>query len=796
MKHKVILKSLSIAILAAALAACGSPEERKAKYKEEGKQYLQAGKVEKAGIAFKNVIQMDPKDWDTHYWIGEVLSKQGKIEPAFREYTTVVAQDQTHVMARVRVGQLLLLNHNFEEANKMADEALALEPTNLEALVLKAGIQTAENKIQEAFASVESALKISPNEVPALMMLASINVKNNNMDKAFEIINSAIEKNPDNLPLRTMLISLYRRTNQPEQIEKAMSDIINLQPKELQQYKNLAMFQAGQNQLDRAEATLRDAVQKNPDNEDAKTLLVDFLMEKRSPDIAIAELMPMIEKKPEAYELRFKLFNVQMAKKDTAAGEATLKKIIEMDKIGPSGINARDKLATLYSLTKRPNEAKELIAQVLEANPRDSDALTLRGKYNLAENKIPEAIADFRSVLVDQPNNADVLKMLANAHLRNNEEPLARENLEKAVAAAPKDETARLELAGMQLKAGQKDLVKQQLETLLKINPKSLKGLEAMFKFQVSEKQWEKAQEAAKQVQLNFPDDPTGFYMSGLGYQAENKLDLAAEAFQKAYDHKPDAIEPLNELIKTLMAAKQPAKALAKLQQVIKQRPDNIIAYNLMGGVYINEQKFSDAKTAFHKVEELKPEWFAPYRSLAMIELAQKNKPEAINVLKNGLEKSKGALELVADLASLYQSEGEHDKVLALYEESYKQHPQSVMAVNNLASYLSDFAATPENLERAAKIAEPLLKFNNPSLVDTVGWIAYKRGDYAKAKELLQRVLELDPNSGVGNYHLGMVFYKQNDTGQALMHLQKAVEAKSNFVGLEEAKQTLKTLGG
>jgi predicted Zn-dependent protease len=183
----------------------------------------------------------------------------------------------------------------------------------------------------------------------------------------------------------------------------------------------------GTNQLDKAEATLRDAVQKHPENDAAETNLIDFLVEKRNVEVAIAELLPMIEKKPDAYALKFKLASLQLSNKQADKAEATMKQVIEQDKLGPNGITARNKLAGYYAASKRVDEAKALIKEVLDANPRDAEALTLRGQFALAENKIPDAIGDFRSVSVDQPNNVNVLKLLATAHLRNNEPELAGE---------------------------------------------------------------------------------------------------------------------------------------------------------------------------------------------------------------------------------------------------------------------------------------------------------------------------------------------------------------------------------
>jgi tetratricopeptide (TPR) repeat protein len=794
MTKQIILRNLGIAMITAGLVACNGPEERKAKYKEEGKQYMEAGDYDKAGLAFKNVQQIDPKDWENHYLIAELLSKQGKLEGAFKEYSLVVNQDPANVAARVRVGQIMLMSRNVEQAEKMADEALEKQPDNVEALVLKAGVQSFKNDGDAAIATIEKALQINPDDTQAILMQGSIYVKLDKIDEAIVQLKTAVDKHPDNIQFLSMLGGFYVRKHQLPEAEAALASIIKVEPNNVQHYKSLALFQVAINQLDKAEATLRDVVQILPDNEAAKANLIDFLVEKRSPDVAIAELLPMVEKKPEAYDLKFKLANLQMTKRDSAAAVLTLKEVVEQNKLGPSGIKARDKLAAIYVLTKRPDEAKALVKEVLEANPRDSDALSLRGEFALMDHKAPEAIADFRSVLVDQPGNIAILKMLAAAHIMNNEDTLAKENLEKVVAASPKDEAAWLDLAGIYMKAGQKEQAKLQIDTLLKNNPSSLKGQEALFKIAVNEKQWDKVQDVAKRVEQLYPKDAVGWYMSGLGYQAAGKLESATEAFQQALQKKPDAIEPLNELVKSYMDLKQPEKALDKLQQIVKQMPTHVVAYNLMGGVYMSQQKFSEAKTAFNKAQELKPDWFAPYRSLAIIDMAQKNRPEAIAVLSNGIDKTKGSLDLVVDLGRIYRANGEHQKVLALFEDSYKLHPDSVVVVNNLASYLAEYPQTPDDLGRAEKLTEPYLNSSNPAVLDTIGWIAYKQGDYTKAKDILVKVIEIEPRALIAHYHLGMTYTKLNDSANAIDHLQKVVNAKGSFDGMETAKETLKKL--
>jgi len=213
----------------------------------------------------------------------------------------------------------------------------------------------------------------------------------------------------------------------------------------------------------------------------------------------------------------------------------------------------------------------------------------------------------------------------------------------------------------------------------------------------------------------------------------------------------------------------------------------------LLGGVYLSDKKYPEAIDAFKKSVAIKPEWSIPYRMIAMAHVAQSNKADAIKTYQEGIDKTKGSMDLVNDLVAIYHSDGARDKAVALYEDALKQHPESMEALNNLVSYLTDFG-DETGLERAAKLAEPLAKTNNANMLDTAGWVAYKQGNFAKAQELLLKVIALDPESAISNYHLGMTHYKQKNNALARELLQKAIDKKVNFIGQDEAKETLKTI--
>jgi Flp pilus assembly protein TadD len=116
--------------------------------------------------------------------------------------------------------------------------------------------------------------------------------------------------------------------------------------------------------------------------------------------------------------------------------------------------------------------------------------------------------------------------------------------------------------------------------------------------------------------------------------------------------------------------------------------------------------------------------------------------------------------------------------------------------MNNLASLLSDHSSSKKDLEKALNLAlnAQKVRAEDPSILDTLGWIYYRQNDFNKAFDFIRRAQEKAPNAAVIDYHMGMVLYSLGKKAEARAHLKKASEAKENFFGKEEAKKTLEKL--
>ena len=83
---------------------------------------------------------------------------------------------------------------------------------------------------------------------------------------------------------------------------------------------------------------------------------------------------------------------------------------------------------------------------------------------------------------------------------------------------------------------------------------------------------------------------------------------------------------------------------------------------------------------------------------------------------------------------------------------------------------------------------------DSPYVMDTLGWIYFKKGLYGLAiMELTDALAKLPENAEVA-YHLGMAYFKKGETDKARAELEKALSLNENFIGANEARKVLAEL--
>jgi tetratricopeptide (TPR) repeat protein len=784
----------ALCFAALTVTGCGGAESRKARHIERGRQYLAAGNFEKARVEFRNALQIAPTDSVVRYENGVVDAKLGNQREAAEFYQGAIDADADDVPARAALGRMYLYGGQPNRALDTIKPSIDKHPDDSALLVVRAAARNSLNDSVGALEDARRAVDLAPTSEDAVAVLAGIYQSQNQGEQARALVEGAIKRLPDSADLRVMLVQIYASLGLQPQVEALLLELTHLKPNDKAHRIRLAQFYSRVNRPDDAERALRDGIKAIPDDRDLKVALIDFLAARRSRADAAKELAAMIAASPNDYELQFEQAQFDEQGQDFSQAEAVYRQIIEHAKFAEPGITARNRLAALKVRQNDLAGAQTLVTEVLANNPRDDDALILRGNMALAQKDPKTAIADLRAVLRDQPNSIGVMRSLARAHVANGEPVLAEEIMRRALEANPKDATLQLDFAELLTELGRPAQAKPIIDELAKQQPNNTQVLDRQYKIAVATNDMVTARAAADAFVATQPKWSVGYFFQGAVAEATQHPEDAVKLYSKSLEMQPDAVEPLRAMARVLVTLKRTPEAITRLDSVIANYPKNPAAAMIKGDLLLRTERPNDAALAFKLALDRDPKMMVAYRNLAAAELLNHDETAAIATLRAGIDKVSDPESLETQLAAVYDSLKRPDDALAVYESALQRDPQADLVANNLAMLLVTYRTDKASLDRAAKLSARFAESPNPNFLDTYGWVLYKHGDATAALVALRNVLAKAPQSPIIWYHLGMAQVLAGQADAARDSLSRALKSGKEFPGMAEAKATLDKL--
>ena len=148
-------------------------------------------------------------------------------------------------------------------------------------------------------------------------------------------------------------------------------------------------------------------------------------------------------------------------------------------------------------------------------------------------------------------------------------------------------------------------------------------------------------------------------------------------------------------------------------------------------------------------------------------------------------------------LAAAYFAAGDPATGAAQYQKIIQAYPTEPGPPNGLAY---NWAVANMNLPQALKLSEQSLvlarKKGYPDeatavLLDTLGWVQYRQGDFKNAAQNLEQAAALLPREAETRYHLGMVYTALGQTEAARAELGHAVLLSEGYAAAEAAQKAL-----
>ncbi len=133
-------------------------------------------------------------------------------------------------------------------------------------------------------------------------------------------------------------------------------------------------------------------------------------------------------------------------------------------KNNPDNVNAWLSLANHYILGQEYQKARELLADYLKRNPKETKAMNYFGATYLSEGKISEAVEYYETKLISYPKTGSFYINLANAYIAAQRKDFAIEVLQKCIVEIPDMKQAYLYLGHLHKDIGKEEEAKQYFE--------------------------------------------------------------------------------------------------------------------------------------------------------------------------------------------------------------------------------------------------------------------------------------------------------------------------------------------
>jgi tetratricopeptide (TPR) repeat protein len=252
-------------------------------------------------------------------------------------------------------------------------------------------------------------------------------------------------------------------------------------------------------------------------------------------------------------------------------------------------------------------------------------------------------------------------------------------------------------------------------------------------------------------------------------------MDDSVAALERAHAASPDAFAPIVGLVTDYVKLGKPEKAEGLLQELLNKYPDNAELLILLGQTKAAQNKLDDAQKAYRTAIAKQPKDPSPYNALSDLFVRQKDYGAAADIVQAGLREQPQNLSLLLVAAGLQIQSGNDDGAISQYEAILKDQPNSLLAINNLASLLLDHRSDKQSIDRAVAMSEKLKGSAFPQFEDTLGWSQLKKGDAQGAVATLEGAATKLPNLAAVHYHLGMAYTATGKSDQAKEQFQKAL---------------------
>ena len=444
--------------------------------------------------------------------------------------------------------------------------------------------------------------------------------------------------------------------------------------------------------------------------------------------------------------------------------------------------------------------AETSLWSVLQSDPDNEEALILLGTIRGRQQRFAEAEALFRRVLQINPKSVAAHRSLGKALAVQDKVPEAIVQYKAAEALSPHDDALKVELARLYAGSGQFEQAVTTLEGIpqarfpVEAIPVKAASLIAVGRKGDAIRLIEPAQ-GSPSAELDLAQV---FLDSKLPDEALRSLEMASTGFKR----RPARFYYLKG--RALATKGETGAAVAVLRQGLVEDPKSADVLVALAEIYSEENKHNDAVAALEKAQALNPDALPVLRHLVVEATKAGNRPAALDAASALSDKSANNPDdlYLAGAAMLEQNVQGASMVLEKYVALRPDNAKAWMGLGIAYVQQEHYAQARKPLERAIELDSTLaeaeyqlgLVAKNEAKADeaiqhlqralqlqprhagalrTLGNLYLQSGNLEEARKALESAEAIDPNNLQTEYDLGLVLNKLGKTELARQHMER-----------------------
>ncbi len=438
--------------------------------------------------------------------------------------------------------------------------------------------------------------------------------------------------------------------------------------------------------------------------------------------------------------------------------DAALPQYLRSLELDPRNGQLAARVGQIYLNRHNSTNAIAMLEASTRTNPSVPDTWFLLGYAYRTTDQVPKAVAAFRQALKLDPTHLPTIRVLLDTYLQQD---------------SSSDVTPLVD----------------QLTNQISRDPAYWTGLGDVFVAAIRAKPSVTSQIDRTRIRQCYeralalaPRDLDILARAADAYTDSGEYKLAADAFAKLLEGRPDNQQLLDRLWRMYVRSDQKDKAMATLEELIKRDPLRFEVYNALGDLYEDVDRTDRAIANYQQSLVLNPNQLELYVRIALAQMRLKKYPDAVLTLTTAKEKFPTKYQVPYLVGLLESEQKNYTNALAAFADADTLAKEDTEEVKPSSAFYFSYGSTCErngDPEKAATLFRKAIDLdpNNHNACNYLGYMWADKGVHLEESlELIQKALKFDPDNGAYLDSLGWVLFKLGQYEEALPHLRRAIE--------------------